>query len=196
MEKETRAFELSEIRVEKRDDEAAKIIGHAAVFDQLSENLGGFREKIAAGAFAEALKESDVRALFNHNPDFVLGRNRSGTLQLNEDARGLAIEIDPPDTQVARDLIVSMDRGDINQMSFGFTVEEDNWEEDDDGRVVRTILKVKRLFDVSPVTYPAYPQTDAAVRSLENWKKSKEPAVHYRRLLAERRQKLLESEEI
>jgi HK97 family phage prohead protease len=196
MEKETRAFELSEIRVEKRDDEAAKIIGHAAVFDQLSENLGGFREKIAAGAFSEALKESDVRALFNHNPDFVLGRNRSGTLQLNEDARGLAIEIDPPDTQVARDLIVSMDRGDINQMSFGFTVEEDNWEEDDDGRVVRTILKVKRLFDVSPVTYPAYPQTDAAVRSLENWKKSKEPAVHYRRLLAERRQKLLESEEI
>lgn len=175
MNKEIRSFTLDEISIETRDDGKRTIRGHAAVFNQLSEDLGGFREQISPGAFADAIKTDDVRALFNHNPDYVLGRNLAGTLKMSEDARGLAIEIDPPDTQVARDLVVSMERGDITQMSFGFSVRPNgqNWGKDDEGKVVRTLTKL-RLFDVSPVTYPAYPQTDVAVRSLTEWKSENE----------------------
>lgn len=161
-----------EVRVERRDDGKVIIRGHAAVFGQLSEDLGGFREQIAPGAFAEALQTDDVRALWNHNPDFILGRNRSNTLVMQEDSRGLAIEIDPPDTQTVRDLvIVPMERGDVSQMSFAFSVRPggQDWAKDDEGRVVRTLKKL-RLYDVSPVTYPAYPQTDVSVarRSLDS----------------------------
>lgn len=178
MQIERRAFEVQEFRVERRDGEAPKIIGHAAVFNQLSEDLGGFREQVAAGAFVEAIEGDDVRALWNHDPNFVLGRNRSKTLALKEDSRGLAIEITPPDTQWARDLLVSMERGDVSQMSFGFSVRPNgqNWGKDDEGRYIRTLTKV-RLFDVSPVTFPAYPQTDVAVRSLQEWKGSEVPTI-------------------
>lgn len=167
---ERRHFTLDALRVETREDGKRRIVGHAAVFNQFSEDLGGFREQIAPGAFADAIQTDDVRALFNHNPDHVLGRNLAGTLKLSEDSRGLAIEIDPPDTQLARDLLVSMERGDINQMSFGFSVRPNgqNWAKDDDGKVIRTLTKV-RLFDVSPVTFPAYPQTDVAARDLRSW---------------------------
>lgn len=174
---ERRHFVCDALTIEERAKDGgtprAVIVGHAAVFNQLSEDLGGWREQIAPGAFAEAIKADDVRALWNHNPDFVLARNLAGTLKLTEDTRGLAIEIDPPDTQWARDLLVSMKRGDVNQMSFGFSVRPNgqNWAKADDGTVVRTLTRV-RLFDVSPVTYPAYPQTDAAARSLKDWSAS------------------------
>lgn len=173
---ERRHFVLDQVRVEAREDGKRRIVGHAAVFNQLSEDLGGFREQIAPGAFAEAIDKDDVRALYNHNPDFILGRNLAGTLKLAEDARGLAIEIDPPDTQIARDLLVSLDRGDINQMSFGFSVRPDgqNWAKDDAGQVIRTLTRV-RLYDVSPVTFPAYPQTDVASRALRAWSETTAP---------------------
>jgi hypothetical protein len=166
---ERRSYSV-EFRVEEREDKSPVIKGHAAVFDQLSENLGGFREMIAKGAFKDAIKEDDVRALFNHNSDHVLGRNKAGTLRMKEDSTGLAIEIDPPDTQVARDLMISIERGDIDQMSFGFSVKPngENIGEDDDGNMIRTLTDV-RLFDVSPVTYPAYPQTDVAMRSVNKY---------------------------
>lgn len=176
---ERRAFTVDELRVQRGSDGApSKIIGHAAVFNQLSEDLGGFREQIAPGAFAEAVKSDDVRALWNHNPDHILGRNLAKTLILSEDSRGLAIEIIPPDTQMARDLMVSMERGDVTQMSFGFSVRANgqNWGKDDAGNAIRTLTRV-RLFDVSPVTYPAYPQTDVAVRSLNAWQEEQEQAA-------------------
>ena len=169
METETRTFDVS-IAIETRAEGAPSIVGHAAVFNTLSENLGGFRERIAPGAFTDSIQADDVRALFNHDPNFVLGRNKAGTLDMTEDDQGLAIRISPPDTTFARDLMVSMGRRDITQMSFGFTVMPDGqtWEEDADGMVIRTLKKV-RLFDVSPVTYPAYPQTDVAVREMRAW---------------------------
>lgn len=142
------------------------IVGYGAVFNTLSENLGGFREIIAPGAFDGRL-EDDVRALFNHDRNIVLGRIAANTLKLSVDSEGLRYEITPPDTQAARDLIVSMDRGDIDQSSFGFYVDEDSWDEDEDGRVVRTVKKLKRLFDVSPVTFPAYPDAPSSARDLE-----------------------------
>jgi len=176
-----------DFRVEKRADEPPKIIGHAALFNTLSEDLGGFREQIAPGAFSEAIVQDDVRALWNHNPDHILGRSIAKTLSLKEDARGLAIEITPPDTQLARDLMTSMDRGDVTQMSFAFSVKPNgsNWGKGDDGADIRTLTSV-HLYDVSPVTYPAYTQTDVAVRSLQEWKKQHEPppdySIHRRRL--------------
>lgn len=176
---ERRAFSLDEMRIETREEDGSPVIrGHAAVFNQLSEPLGGFREQIASGAFAEALQTDDIRALWNHNPDHILGRNMAKTLTLSEDARGLAIEIIPPDTQIARDLMTSMKRGDVTQMSFGFSVRPngENWAKDDEGRYIRTLTRV-RLYDVSPVTYPAYPQTDVAVRSLDIWKQQQEQAA-------------------
>ena len=168
--KEQRSFD-AEMRI-TREDKKARIVGHAAVFNVLGDG-GWFREQIAPGAFADSIQTDDVRALFNHDANFILGRNRAGTLKLKEDDRGLSIEIDPPDTQVARDLIVSLERGDISQMSFGFKTIADKWERDPDGKEldVRTLLKVQ-LWDVSPVTFPFYKETDVAVRSHEAWKKT------------------------
>lgn len=178
MELERRTFAVAELRAVE-DDGKKKIRGHAAVFNELSEDLGGFREQIAPGAFTEAVKEDDVRALWNHDPNFVLGRNKSGTLKLTEDEQGLAIEVEPPDTQWARDLLVSIDRGDVSQMSFGFSVKPNgqNWGEDNDGNIVRTLTGL-RLYDVSPVTFPAYPSTDVAVRSMGDWKQQQGTPVH------------------
>ncbi len=161
---ERRAFTCDEFRVLQDEGQQPKLRGHAAVFNSLSENLGGFREVILPGAFADAIVNDDVRALWNHNPDYVLGRNRANTLRLSEDATGLATEIDPPDTQWARDLMVSIQRKDVSQMSFAFRVLDERWEKKD-GQHIRTLTKL-RLFDVSPVTYPAYPATDVGVRSM------------------------------
>jgi len=159
-----RIFPMAEMRVEGDEDERPKIVGHAAVFNELSEPLWGFRERILPGAFKEAIKQDDVRALWNHDPNYVLGRNKAGTLRLAEDDRGLAVEIDPPDTQWARDLLVSIRRGDVNQMSFAFTVVDEEFSKEN-GENIR-ILKKVRLHDVSVVTFPAYPQTDVQVRSI------------------------------
>ncbi len=157
-----------ELRTKERADGQRHIIGHAAVFDLLSVQIWGFREVIRRGAFASALTRSDVRALFNHNPDFVLGRTKSGTLKLSEDEKGLSVDITPPDTQVAKDLITSMERGDIDQMSFAFTVSEDRWYTDTEtGIVIREITEIDQLYDVSPVTYPAYLETDVSARTQE-----------------------------
>ena len=174
---ERRTVVLDSIEVRAGTNDApAKIIGHAAVFNMPAMIGDDFREQIAPGAFTEAITRDDVRALFNHDPNFVLGRNKAGTLRMNEDVKGLAIEIDPPDTQWARDLMVSINRGDISQMSFGFCAESQTWEEGADGTITRTLNQVK-LFDVSPVTYPAYAETDVAVRALEHYRSGKKPEM-------------------
>lgn len=155
----------AELRVMTEADKPKKISGHAARFNSMSENLGGFRERIAPGAFAASLLDADVRALWNHDANIVLGRNKSGTLRLIEDDIGLHFEVDMPDTQLVRDMVIGpIERGDVNQCSFGFYTIEDRWE-NIDGEMIRTLLKCE-LLDVSPVTYPAYPETDVAVRSM------------------------------
>lgn len=159
MEVERRAFTL-ELRA--APDKPRQIVGHAAVFDTITD-LGWFKERVARGAFAESIQRDDIRALFNHDPNYVLGRNTAGTLRLSEDDKGLYFEIDLPDTQFARDLYTSIQRGDINQCSFGFVTLDEGWETVD-GEIVRALRKVQ-LWDVSPVTYPAYPTTDASVRA-------------------------------
>jgi HK97 family phage prohead protease len=150
---EKRFFKV-ETRVSKKGKRNI-IEGHAAVFNELSEDLGGFREKINPGAFDDVL-DNDVRAFFNHDPNFLLARTSSGTLKLSTDKRGLKYSFDVPDTTAGRDLLVSMKRGDITQSSFAFQVESDSWNTTSKGEI-RTIEKVSRLFDVSPVSIPAYP---------------------------------------
>ena len=173
---ERRFVVAQELRVSRADGEPIRVRGYAAVFGQLSEDLGGFREQINAGAFTDVLG-NDVRALINHDPNLVLGRTLAKTLTLTQDTHGLLADITMPDTQAARDLAVSMERGDINQMSFGFTVAGDGqaWTRDGAGPWIRTIKRVARLYDVSPVTYPAYPQTEAALRSLAAWQDHVQP---------------------
>ena len=169
----------SEFRVEQREDGKKLIRGHAAVFNSETD-LGWFRERIAPGAFSESIGKDDVRALFNHDENFILGRNKAGTLTMREDEQGLYVEIDPPDTQVGRDLVTSIDRGDISQMSFGFQTIKDSWEtEENAAKDLRTLEKVK-LWDVSPVTFPAYQETDVAVRSHDCWSQSKAESLKYK----------------
>lgn len=147
------------------EGDGRRIQGHAAVFNSLSDEIYGFREIIRPGAFESALAISDVRALLNHDPNLVLGRTKSGTLTLTSDDRGLAVDIIPPDTGYARDLMVSIERGDIDQMSFAFIVARDRWYSDETGFTIREIIEFQEIFDVSPVTYPAYPDTDVSTRT-------------------------------
>lgn len=180
---ERRFFESGKIEIRKADggDKPSPITlrGYAAKFDVMSENLGGFREQIAPGAFADVLKD-DVRALFNHDANQVLGRTTAGTLRIAQDSTGLYYEVDLPDTQAARDLVISIERGDVSQSSFAFRVAPngDSWDENEDGVIVRTITRFARLYDVSPVTYPAYPDATVGMRSLEAWKASRAAAGH------------------
>lgn len=152
------------------------IVGYALKFNSESENLGGFVEKIDPRALDNA-DISDVRALFNHSADKVLGRTKSGTLKLEVDEIGLRYTIEPPNTTFANDLMESMSRGDINQSSFGFVIdydnEGDNWNYDESRDVyLRTINKFRKITDVSVVTYPAYQATESVVakRSLDEFK--------------------------
>lgn len=172
---ERRTMVVEELRVIEEDDQP-KITGYAAIFDKLSEPMMGFREKIAPGAFKKAIKSSDARALFNHNPDIVLGRQSAGTLKLKEDEKGLLMEVNPPNTQYIKDVVLEpIKRKDIKEQSFQFIVKTDEWTDDrDKDFVTRTIVEVARLFDVSPVTFPAYPDTSVALRSLEEWRKETE----------------------
>lgn len=161
---EWRALNLESLEVRTEEGKPAMIIGVAAPFGKLSETLmGSFQEKIASTAFDETLND-DIRCLFNHDSNYVLGRTIAGTLRLQKDKAGLKFENDPPDTQWAKDLQVSIRRGDISQMSFAFDCLEDSW--DKSGAIpIRTLKKV-RLYDISIVTYPAYPQTKVGVRAL------------------------------
>ncbi len=193
---ERRVIGAPDLRAARAADTPPKLAGYAALFNTASDDLGGFTEVITPGAFKGAIPKSDIRALFNHDPNYVLGRNKSGSLSVSEDNRGLAMEVTPPDIQWVRDLLVSVERGDIDQMSFGFRVAKggDEWVYTDDA-VTRTITEISELFDVAVVTYPAYPDTDVAVRSLDAWKAAHTevlaPPAAIQRDLRRRRLKLL-----
>jgi uncharacterized protein len=169
MKREYRNVANAELR--KRAGKTPGLEGYAAVFNQLSEDLGWFRETVMPGAFADCLAaDPDVRALFNHDPSTVLGRTTAKTLRLAEDSKGLHFTVDLPDTQSARDLLTSIERGDVSQCSFGFRVRRQKFAEEtdaagDETSLIRELHAVD-VFDVSPVTFPAYPQTSVDKRAL------------------------------
>lgn len=163
---EIRDIPAEELRVQDGDADPV-VTGLGIPYGKWSEDLGGFKERIMPGAATEALMDGDVRVVFNHNNDFVLGRQSNGTARFTESKKGVAYEADVPDTQWARDLMVSIKRGDINQNSFAMVVPADGekWERKE-GMVYRTITKLAMLREMGPQTFPAYPQTDVHVRSL------------------------------
>lgn len=161
--------ELQVFGVELRSEikKGRTLAGHASVFNQGAE-LPGHIERIADTAFKRSLDDpaTDVRALFNHNPDYLLGRQSSGTLRLGTDSQGLEFEVDLPNTQWGRDVQELAERGDLTGASFGFIPDEDEWATVD-GRRVRTHTSVRALVDVSPVTFPAYGGAAVAMRSMQ-----------------------------
>jgi hypothetical protein len=156
--------------------EGRKIGGYGAVFNSETVIGGQFREKIEPGAFAKALK-NDIRSFFNHDPNLVLGRTKSGTLRIKEDARGLSYEVDLPDTQAGRDVATSMERGDVDGSSFTFRVTDEEWIEERGNLPLRIVREVE-LYEVGPVTMPAYEDTTVAMRSLDAMKSDREKAEH------------------
>lgn len=156
-------------------DNGKTIAGYAAIFNDIADIGGSFREIIAPGAFKDTLG-GDIRALVDHDSGRVIGRSKAGTLRLNEDDKGLAVEVDLPDTTDGRDLAVSLTRGDISGMSFGFRVTHDEW--DETGDIPTRTIRAVELFEVSAVAFPAYEGTELALRSLNGIKAEREKAEH------------------
>ena len=162
---ERRSFDI-----EFREAESRKVEGYASVFNSRSKDLGGFTEIIDPAAFNGVIERSDVLALLNHDQDRgVLARSRKGvgSLTLTVDERGLHYSFDAPNTALGNELVEGLKRGDITTSSFAFTVAGERWDKDEDGRYVRTITQIDKLYDVSPVYNEAYEDTSVALRSLE-----------------------------
>ena len=157
-----RRFYPFEVRAS--DGDKPLISGTGIVYNQLSVVIWGmFREQIAPGAFTDSIAKRDVRSLCNHNTDYPLGRTGNGTLRLSEDDAGIQFENDPPATSWGNDAVESIRRGDVTQTSFGFVALDDDWSLDNNEQLIRTIRKGE-LWEISPVVFPAYPQTEVGVR--------------------------------
>jgi len=184
-ERELRMFDLDnlELRVGAENEAERWLTGHGAVYDVWSVDLGGFTELFEQGAFTDSIKRDDIRSLRDHTDTFILGRNKAGTLLLEEDKRGVRFEVLVPDTSYGHDLVVSVERGDVTGCSIIFSVDKkgERWfvdgEEvdfldalmsmwDEKKHKVQRRVSKSRLYDIGPVTFPAYPQTDIKARSL------------------------------
>jgi HK97 family phage prohead protease len=172
-----RRFFASEVRAvmptDATESKTSTIEGYAAKFNTETE-IGfyyKFREKILPGAFDDVIND-DVRCLFNHNPNFVLARSNAGkgTLMLTIDEVGLKYSYQTPDRSYAKDLEDAIATGDVSQSSFAFEIESETWTEIEGETPQREIVKFRKLYDVAPVTYPAYADTEVAKRSLETYK--------------------------
>lgn len=162
------------INVNNNNEDSRLIEGYALLFNVLSQDLGGFREKIDPKALDGVLENSDVFALFNHQQDKVLARfcNGIGSLSLTVDEKGLKYGFESPKTELGNEVLEGVKRLDIRNSSFAFVVELDEWQQQPDGIYIRTILKFKEICDVSPVYKPAYQDTTVASRSLNQVKES------------------------
>lgn len=178
IERRTFPFDAGTVELRQDGDSPSGINWYAALFDQLSEDLGGFRERIGRRAFSKSLQDREVRALINHDPNLILGRSGNGSLKLGVDLRGLHAETSIPDTSYARDLIVNVRNGNISGGSFMFVATRDRWDMEtvegiEEKQMIRTVQEA-RLYDVSLVSFPAYPATEgsASLRSLAaEWRK-------------------------
>lgn len=154
-----------ELRANADGTPSRRIRGYAAVFNRDSENFGYFIERVLPGAFDDVLND-EVVALFNHDPNYPLSRTGKG-LTIGIDETGLWYEFDAPNTTAGNDLLENVRTGVINKSSFAFSVKTDKWTEMEGKTTLREIVKVKRLYDVSPVTYAGYPDTTVANRSFQ-----------------------------
>lgn len=184
---ERRTFAVKELRAATKDEKPV-LEGFSSVFGAYSEDLGGFVEIIEPGFFDEVLG-NDVRSLMNHDPNYVLGRTKSGTLEIEQREEGLFQRtyppiVDPEAAQWAKDLMVSIRRGDVDQQSFGFIVKSTYRGDAEDGdewyvmgdKIIRRLKKggCKELLDVSVVTFPAYPQTNVSANTRSRFSEFKQ----------------------
>jgi HK97 family phage prohead protease len=153
------------VEFRKADDGKIRAAGYAYVFGKRSQNLGGFVEEVAPGAGKKSIQEQDIRALFNHDPNKLLGRMGAGTLRMGEDDTGGHYEVDLPDTTDGRNVAALLERQDLVGSSFGFRLIEDEWGETDEAFPLRTLKQIS-IRDVGPVTFPAYTDTTSSLRSL------------------------------
>jgi len=169
-------IEKRSFNVEYRQVEGDKrtVAGYAALYNSETQLRPGIFERIAPGAFKNAISVSDIRALLNHDPNHILGRVKSGTLRVWEDDKGLAFECDLPESR--EDVMESLKRGDVDQCSFAFTITEDGFdtEKRSDGSRLITITKIDRVYDVTIATYPAYEDTVVSARCAGILKKIEE----------------------
>ncbi|MFJ8268525.1 HK97 family phage prohead protease [Peribacillus asahii] len=163
----TQAIEIRE------DDNGSKMLsGYAVKWEQKSVVMGyfrKFREQFKQGAFVESLQRDDQRFLWSHDTSKVLGRTKNQTLRLFEDSIGLRFELDLPDTTLGDDTYKSIKRGDVDGVSFGFNMISEEIEEPDDDLMLRTVTKA-RLFEVSAVAFPAYPDSEVSARGYDPYK--------------------------
>ena len=173
MKRERRFVPVEDTDIEVRVDGDDPVIeGYFARFGKWTSISGMFMERVKKGAFAETIKdpEDDIRGLFNHDPNMVLARQSNDTLDLSEDNKGAFMSAKPPGTQAANDVVTLVSDRYVTGQSFGFFALEDTWETKEiDGKPIehRTITKA-RLYDVGPVTFPAYQQTDVNTRSAQD----------------------------
>ena len=172
--------DFSGVHLERRAGGGLPLIkGLASPFEKLSEDLGGFRERVIPGAFRASIngERRDVAAMREHKPELLLGRQSSGTLKFRETHEGLEVSITPPNTEFGRQTVEEIRRGDLHSMSIGFVAVDVSWSREggEDIRVLRDV----DLFDVSVVAFPAYPDTSVAVRSLQSWSRSKGVDLDY-----------------
>ena len=159
-------FKMDGVETRKTEDGKMLVTGYAAVFESLSVPLWGFREKIRPGAFKNTISKSDnnIRALWNHNRDFVLGSMSNGSLKLAEDDKGLHFELNIADTQMGRDAFTSIGRRDVDGVSFSFSAVKQEWDETNPQDVIRTLIEVE-CDEISPTAFPAYEETSVSTRT-------------------------------
>ena len=164
MKVERRNYPITDLEIRSEENEPTFIRGYAAVFEKLSVPLFDFREKIQHGAFKESLEKNNVKALWNHNADFPLGSTNGKTLTLEEDDKGLRFELELPDNTWGRDAGIAIKRKDVDGVSFGFSVNKDEWDHSNSKESIRTLVDVN-LIEISPTPFPAYPATSVSARS-------------------------------
>ena len=166
--------ELPQSTIEFREDGEGQrtITGYAVKWEMKSHPMGWFQrfqEQFKKGAFAESLTKEDQRALWSHDTSQVLGRTKNGTLRLYEDDIGLRFELDLPNTTLGNDAYETIKRGDVDGVSFGFRMRKEEWDESDPDNVTRTVTQAD-LFEISPVGFPAYPDSQVSARSDDPYK--------------------------
>lgn len=170
-------LEIRNYSTSLKSDDSRYVEGYGSVFNSRSHDLGGFYEIIAPGAFDGVIEESDVKCYLNHDASrgiLARSRNGKGSLSLVVDERGLKYSFDAPKTNLGDEVVEGLKRGDYDESSFAFTVESETWVKEEDGTYLRTINKIKRLYDVSIVPNGAYSDTSVALRSLDAFKAQEE----------------------
>ncbi|WP_141434390.1 HK97 family phage prohead protease [Bacillus sp. 03113] len=169
---ETRGIVTEQMEIRETDGGNRTISGYAVKWEMKSVTMGywkRFKEQFKRGAFSDSLTSDDQLALWSHDTSQVLGRTKNGTLRLIEDEIGLRFELDLPNTTLGNDAYETIKRGDVDGVSFGFQMQKQEWDEADPDNIVRSITQAK-LVEISPVAFPAYPDSQVSARSHDPYK--------------------------